>query len=219
MIFLDRSEAGRRLGARLGFYRDQQPAVLAVSRGAVRVATEIAGVLQAPLDVLVVRDLGLPGNPAVWLGAVARDATVLHEGTVARLGMEREYLDRLVELERREVLRDERRMRRDNLPLPLAGSSVILADDGSSSPAAAMAAVRSIRAQRPVRVIFAVPACSHALVEHLQPEVDAVIWLYRVRDPLAVGLWYRDFAQTTDDEVAGLLAQSRAAGEALELMV
>lgn len=219
MIFLDRTEAGRRLGVRLGFYRDQQPAVVAISRGAVRVAREISDLLQAPLDLLVVRDLALPGRPGAWLGAVARDATTLQEGTAAQLGLDHEYIDRLADLERREVLREERRMRRDNLPLPLAGTTVILTDDGGTSPAAATAAVHSIRAQRPARIIYAVPACPHALVEQLQPEVDAVIWLYRVRDPLATGLWYRDFAQATDDEIAGMMAQSRGTPEALELMV
>jgi putative phosphoribosyl transferase len=208
--FEDREDAGRRLAERLSRYRDERPVVFALPRGGVPVAYEISRSLGVPLEVLVARKLGAPGQPEFGIGAVAPDGVrVLNEEVVRRLGIPEEYIERITQRETAEV---ERRIRyfRGDRPVPgVRGRTVILVDDGLATGVTARAAIKALRRQEPRRLVLAAPVCAAQTAELLAPEVDELVCLEAPADLGAIGFWYRDFAQTPDEEVVELLERAR----------
>jgi len=213
--FRDRTEAGQLLAERLRHYASRADVVvLALPRGGVPVAYEVAKALDAPLDVFVVRKLGVPGHEELAMGAIASGGVlVLDEGIVKRLGISESEIQRAVEAELRELSRREEAYRRGREPPDVAGKTVILVDDGLATGSTMGAAALAVRRLGPARVVVAVPVASAETCDEFRDAVDEVVCGVTPRPFHAVGLWYRDFSQTTDDEVRLLLAQ---AGESAE---
>lgn len=210
MPFQDRREAGRALGDRLAArQRDGElpdPVVLALPRGGVPVADEVARALGAPLDVVVARKIGAPFQPELGVGAVAGDEPPLYDpGLLAHLGLTEADLALVAEREREEVRRREELYRQGRPALRLAGRSAVLVDDGLATGATARAALRSVRRAEPSRTVLAVPVAAPDAAEFFAREVDDFLCLERPASFGAVGLWYEDFAQLTDDEVLQVL--------------
>lgn len=184
--------------------------VLALPRGGVPVAYEVARALDAPLDVFLVRKLGLPGHEEFAMGAIASgDIRLLNDEVVRTYGIGRAEIDAVVESERRELARREARYR-DGRPLPpIAGRTVILIDDGLATGATMHAAVLALREERPARIIVAVPVAAAETCEDFRGEVDELVCAMTPSPFYAVGLWYEDFSQTTDAEVHDLLTRAR----------
>jgi putative phosphoribosyl transferase len=212
MLFRNRTEAGRQLAARLKKYADRPDlVVLALPRGGVPVAFEVAQALHAPLDVFLVRKLGVPGQEEAALGAIATGGVrVLDQNLVHLLGIPHEVIEGIAAREERELRRRER-LYRDGRPAPVvAGKTIILVDDGLATGSTMRAAIAALRKQGPTRIVVAVPVGSAESCEELAREADEVICARTPEPFYAVGLWYEDFTQTTDDEVRDLLAQSAA---------
>lgn len=215
-VFEDRADAGRRLARRLARYGDEDPVVLALPRGGAPVAAEVARALGAPLDVFVSRKLGAPDQPELGIGAVAQGgARVLNARIVEHLGITEGYLDRITRRELAEVERRLRLLRGEGRPEPeIEGRTAILVDDGLATGVTARAAIRALRQRGPRRLVLAVPVCPPQTARAIAPEVDDLVCLETPEDFVAVGLWYRNFDQTTDDEVVALLEQARREREA-----
>lgn len=209
MLFADRTDAGRRLALPLQRHRVEHPLVLGLPRGGVVVGYEIAVALGCDLDVLVVRKLGVPGAEEFALGAIAPGAVLVNPDLVTQLGISERDLERIVTREAQELARRERAYRGNRPPLHAEGRTVILVDDGLATGASAQAAIESIRRHRPRWIIFAAPVCSADGAEALRPIVDEVVCLECPADFQAVGLWYRDFAPTSDAEVIRCLRQAQ----------
>lgn len=213
MRFHDRTDAGQRLAAALADMDLRRPIVLALPRGGVPVGAEIAEELGAPLEVFVARKIGAPGRPEYGIGAVAEGGEPLFDRwAVQALGIPESGLAELAEAERRELDRRVRRYR-GGRPLPsLAGRSVVLVDDGLATGVTAEAALLALRAQaatapgQPLRLILAVPVCARDSAARLRSLAE-IVCLSRPEDFRAVGLWYEEFGQTSDDEVVTLLAR------------
>lgn len=205
--FQDRSDAGRALAGALTHYADVDVVVLALPRGGVPVAFEVAERLGAPLDVFLVRKLGVPGHEELAMGAVASGGVqVLNDDLIARLGVTRPALDRVIARERAELLRRERAYRDERPPLAVAGRTVILIDDGLATGATMRAAVAGLRKLEPGRIVVAVPVAAHDACAQVGAEVDEMVCVATPSPFHGVGLWYRDFDQTDDDEVCALLS-------------
>jgi putative phosphoribosyl transferase len=211
MSFIDRVDAGRRLAAELAELSGERPVIVALPRGGVPVAVEIARGLGAPLDVLAVRKLGAPGNPEFGVGAVAEDGTgVLDTGSAARLGMTQAALDKTLALESRELRRRVERYRDGKSQTPVGGRTVIVVDDGLATGLTDLAAVRALRKRGAREIIVAVPVGSSEAVSMLAEEADRVVCL-EVHEPLfGVGMWYHDFTPVSDEEVVALLTEASA---------
>lgn len=209
--FADRAEAGRRLAETLGHLRGQDVVVLGLPRGGVAVAYEVAKALDAPLDVIVARKLGAPHQPELAIGAIAPGASVLRAELVEILGISAEEIERIAERERGRAAELEARLRRGRPPLDLAGRTAVVVDDGLATGATATAAVRSARQRGPARVVLAVPVAAPESLADLEREVDEVVAVLRPRDMHAVGLWYEEFPQLSDDEVEAMLDERAAA--------
>jgi predicted phosphoribosyltransferase len=211
MLFRDRADAGRRLAERLTHLRHEEPIVLALPRGGVTVGYEVARVLGAPLDVIVARKLGAPFQPELGIGAIAPGGVrVLNEEAVRWLGISEEEIGRIAERESREM---ERRIRlyRGDQPMPdLRGRTVILVDDGIATGVTTRAAIESVRQSRPQKLVLAVPVCAAETSDILQQEVDEFICLSIPTEFVAVGVWYENFTQVSDEEVIQLLARAKA---------
>lgn len=209
-IFEDRADAGRRLAGRLAPLRDENPVVLALPRGGVPVGVEISRALDAPLDVFVSRKLGAPDQPELGIGAVAQGGTrVLNEDIVGQIGISDEYIEEITHRELAEVERRLRILRGDRPEPEVRDRTAILVDDGLATGVTARAAVGALRERNPRRLVLAVPVCPPRTARLLAPEVDDLISLHAPEDFVAVGLWYRDFEQVTDDEVVALLQKAR----------
>jgi putative phosphoribosyl transferase len=211
-LFKDRSEAGRELAATLQKYAGRADVlVLALPRGGVPVGYEVARALHAPIDVFVVRKLGVPGHEEFAMGAVASGGVrVLNEQVVNVLRIPDYVIDAVAAWEQQELDRRERTYRA-NRPLPdVRGKTVILVDDGLATGSTMLAAVKALRQLKPARIVVAVPVASPDTCELLKDEVDEVVCAVTPEPFYAVGLWYQDFSQTSDEEVRGLLLQSSA---------
>jgi putative phosphoribosyl transferase len=210
MLFEDRADAGRRLAARLGPYADERPVVFALPRGGVPVGTEVSRFLGAPLEVIVARKLGAPGQPEFGIGAVAPGGVrVLNQRVVQALGIPDDYLDWVSNRESEEADRRLRLFRGDR-PYPDLGTrTAILVDDGLATGVTARAALLALRRLNPRRLVLAVPVCAPQTAELLRTETDDLICLLMPEDLEAVGLWYRNFEQVPDDEVVRLLEEAQ----------
>lgn len=214
--FHDRHEAGRMLATKLATYAGRPDmVVLALPRGGVPVAYEVARALDAPMDVFLVRKLGVPGYEELAMGAVATGGVrVLNEQVVAGLRIPEYVIDAVAAWQEQELARRERLYRGDRPPPDVRGKIVILVDDGLATGATMQAAVQALRLQQPARVVVAVPTGAPETCEALKREVDDVICAITPEPFEAVGLWYKDFSQTTDDEVRELLARAARMGRA-----
>ena len=208
-LFRDRREAGRLLAAKLTAYANRPDViVLALPRGGVPVADEVARALGAPLDVFVVRKLGVPGSEELAMGAVATgDVRVLNDQLVNRLGIPDHLIDAVAVREGQELARRERLYRGGRPPLDVRDRTVILVDDGLATGATMHAAIAALRQLYPARIVVAVPTASPETCEEMRAEVDDVICAITPEAFQAVGRWYQDFAQTTDEEVQDLLTR------------
>jgi putative phosphoribosyl transferase len=209
--FADRTAAGRELGTALSDYRGRPDVlVLALPRGGVPVAFEVARALDVPLDVFIVRKLGVPGHEELAMGAIASGGVQLVDPTmVARLRLSDRDVQRVAEAEQRELHRRERQYRGDR-PLPdIAGRTVILVDDGLATGASMQVGVAALRQQHPARIVVAVPIAPPETCDALREAADDVVCAVTPEPFYAVGLWYEDFTQTTDEEVHDLLDRGR----------
>jgi putative phosphoribosyl transferase len=211
MIFRDRTEAGRALAERLRAQRmGGDIVVLALPRGGVPVGFEVASALEAPLDVFVVRKLGVPSQPELAMGAIASGGVrVLNEAVVRGLGISEDVIEAVAAAEERELERREQAYRGEIAPQPVAGRAVILVDDGLATGSTMRAAIHALRKQQPASIVVAVPVAAAETCEELQKEVDVVVCAETPEPFFAVGVWYRDFSQTSDEEVHELLERSR----------
>lgn len=204
--FGDRFEAGRELAVSLESHRDSGAVVLGLPRGGIPVAYEVARTLELPLDVFVVRKLGLPGQPELAMGALASGgALVLNEDVLRAGGVDEATLERVVARESQELERRERLYRGDRPPLELRGRAAILVDDGLATGSSMRAAIHALRERRAGPVTAAVPVAPNETCEALAPEVEEMVCARTPRPFLSVGTWYEDFSQTTDEEVRELL--------------
>jgi predicted phosphoribosyltransferase len=208
--FSDRQGAGIALARRLASYAGRQDViVLGLPRGGVPVAYEVARALGAPLDVFVVRKLGLPGHEELAMGAVASGGVVvLDRDTIQALGVPRDAVARVLNAERRELERREREYRDDRPPPAVTGKTVILVDDGLATGSSMLAAVEALKQQRPARLIVAVPVGAPDTCSALQRYADEVVCAIMPEPFHGVGAWYEDFDQTTDNEVRELLVRA-----------
>lgn len=208
-ILKDREEAGTLLAKQLEKYRNEDLVVLGMPRGGVVVAYEIAKALHAPLDVIISRKIGCPGQPEFAIGAIApNEVVIFDEHLLTQLGIDQAELAHYIQAEKKEM---ERRIRvfRGNKPFPdLKNKTVIIVDDGLATGRSAIAAVRSVKKLSPKKIILAVGACALDSKILLEKEVDEVICLLVPRHFYAVGEWYQDFSQTSDEEVMTLLGIS-----------
>jgi predicted phosphoribosyltransferase len=210
MLFHDRTDAGRRLAEKLSAYANHHDlVVLALPRGGVPVAFEVARVLNAPLDVFLVRKLGVPGHEELAMGAIASGGIrVLNADVVSVLQISEEALDAVAAEEQRELERREQAYRDDRPPLDVHGRPVILVDDGLATGSTMRAAVAALHQCGPSRIVVAVPVGAPETCHELHQEADEVVCVQTPEPFYAVGLWYEDFSQTTDEEVRDLLAQA-----------
>jgi len=210
-VFKDRHEAGRRLGWKLSRYAGLRPVVVALPRGGVPVAAEIADRLGAPLDVIVVRKIGLPWQPEFALGAIAEgNVCLLNHALIAEAGLKGAELDPAIARERVELLRRIRVYRGRSLRVPLAGRVVILVDDGLATGYTARAAIEGVRREGASRVVLAVPVAPPDSVAAMRGVADEVVALESPPWFVSIGEYYEDFRQTSDEEVVGLLARAAA---------
>jgi putative phosphoribosyl transferase len=208
--FRHRVEAGRLLADKLGAYAGRDDVlILALPRGGVPVGFEVARQLKAPLDVLIVRKLGVPGHEELAMGAITIGGVEYREESViASLHIPPASIAEVVRRERAELARREHAYRGDR-PFPqLAGRTVIVVDDGIATGSTMRAAVRALQTKRPAAIIVASPVASESAILALQSEVDAVVTLLIPEDFFAIGQFYDDFSQTTDEEVKALLART-----------
>lgn len=206
-MFTDRRDAGRQLARALDAYaRRPDVVVLALPRGGVPVGYEIARALGVPLDVLVVRKLGVPGQPELAMGAIASGGIrVIDRRIVDSIGIPDRVLEAASQRERAELERRERAFRGDRPPLDIGGRIAIVVDDGLATGSSMRAALDAVRTRRPVRIVCAVPVAPPETCAALRQHADEMICLVTPEDMYAVGLWYENFAQTDDDEVRALL--------------
>jgi predicted phosphoribosyltransferase len=208
MPFRDRSDAGCALAARLTDYAGRPDVlVLALPRGGVPVAYQVARELGAPLDVFLVRKLGVPGREELAMGAIASGGVrVLNPDVVGVLAIAPEMIDAAAEAEELELLRREREYRDDRPPPDVRARTVILVDDGLATGASMTAAVMALKQLEPAKIVVAVPVAAAETCELLRRRVDEVVCVATPEPFRAVGVWYEDFSQTTDGEVRRLLA-------------
>jgi putative phosphoribosyl transferase len=208
--YRDRFEAGRALASHLGGYEGRSDVlVFALPRGGVPVGFEVARALRAPLDVYLVRKLGVPGHEELAMGAVASGGVrVLNDDIVRSLGIPNHAIEAVATRELEELARRSRLYRDDRPPVAVRERTVILVDDGLATGATMTAAVRALRKESPARIVVAVPVAAADTCEQLRADADEVVCPETPEPFHAVGLWYEDFSQTSDQEVRDLLAQS-----------
>jgi len=210
VYFLDRTDAGQVLARGLQQYKNQPDVlILGLPRGGVPVAYEVARELNAPLDVFIVRKLGVPGHEELGMGAIATGGVrILHEGILRELGISEQTIDAVSERERAELERRERLYRSDRPAPTIKGRTVVIIDDGSATGSTMKAAIQAVRQQDPRRLIVAVPTAPSETCEQLKESADEVVCALTPEPFVAVGSSYADFSQTTDEEVRELIASA-----------
>jgi len=211
-LFSDRRDAGRVLSRKLSAHaRRSDVLVLALPRGGVPVGYEVALALQVPLDVFVVRKLGVPGQGEFAMGAIASGGLrVMNDGVVRMLGIGPDEIDAVVQAEQLELARREQLYREGWPPLAVDGRTVLLVDDGLATGSTMRAALLALRALQPARTVVAVPTGARETCEALRRDADEVVCATQPEPFRAVGCWYEDFSQTGDDEVRALLQAARS---------
>jgi len=209
-MYQDRFEAGQRLATKLMAYAHRQDVlVLGLPRGGVPVAYEVAKALHAPLDVFIVRKLGVPGREELAMGAIATGGIrVINESVVRMLHIPEHIIDAVAAREQQELERREYLYRDDRPPPDVHAYTVILIDDGLATGSTMRAAIAALRLQHPARIVVAVPVAALPTCEELGTEVDEIVCVQTPEPFYGVGLWYENFSQTTDEEVHDLLAQA-----------
>ena len=210
MLFENRIAAGRSLAKHLAHYADQPGVVvLALPRGGVPVAAEVARALHAPLDVFIVRKLGVPGQEELAMGAIATGGVrIVNDDVVRHLGLSEAVIDAVASKEAKELDRREREYRGTRSAPDVRGRTVILVDDGLATGSTMRAAAAALRKREPARLVVAVPVAAPDTCEEFRTEVDEIVCAETPEPFLGVGRWYHDFSQTTDAEVHRLLAQA-----------
>ncbi|MEH2027083.1 phosphoribosyltransferase [Nostoc sp.] len=219
MLFKDRRFAGQVLAKELAAYaNDPDVLVLGLPRGGVPVAFEVAKALNAPLDVLVVRKLGVPDQEELAMGAIASGGVrIVNKNIISQVKISDEVISRVAVQEERELERREQ-LYRPNRPLrDLQGRTVILVDDGLATGATMWAALVTVQKQQPAQIVIAVPVAAPETCQELETEVDEIVCISTPSPFHSVGLWYESFPQTTDEEVRNLLAKAAKNGEAIPL--
>ncbi len=208
--FEDRREAGKFLAPKLAAYANRGDVlVLALPRGGVPVAYEVALALNVPMDVFIVRKLGVPGHEEIAMGAIASgNIQVINHNLIKELDIPEKAIRQQITAEQRELERREHEYRDNRPPPAITGKTVILVDDGLATGASMWAAVLAVRQQRPARVVVAVPTASPETCRAFQDLVDDIVCAFTPEPFMAVGLWYKDFSQVSDDEVRALLKQA-----------
>ena len=208
--FHDRFEAGRVLASRLEAYADRPEAiVLGLPRGGVAVAYEVARALHLPLDVFIVRKLGVPGQEELAMGAIASGGVrVLNQAVIRALGLSQADVTDVIRREEQELRRREEQFRGNRPPLDLKGKTVIVVDDGLATGATMWAAITAVRQQQPAKIVMAVPVADPSGCESFRQIADEVVCAITAEPLHAVGLWYQEFPQLTDEEVRDLLARA-----------
>jgi len=211
--FLDRSDAGRQLAAKLERYADHGDVlILALPRGGVAVGYELARALHAPLDVLIVRKVGVPGQEELAMGALASGGLlVINEEVTRVLGISEDQVRFAAAREQTELDRRERVYREDRRPPDVRGRTILLVDDGIATGSTMLAAVRALRANHPARIVVAAPVAPPEVCTRLREEADDVVVVQTPEPFIAIGRWYREFPQLTDDDVRRLLRQAEGA--------
>lgn len=210
MLFRDRRDAGRFLARRLKRYAGRSGVlVLALPRGGVPVAYEVAKELRAPLDLFLVRKLGMPGHEEYAMGAIASGGVRVLNDRIVNEGIPADVIDRVTRQELQELERRERAYRGTRPPPEIRGRTVILVDDGLATGSTMRAAAAALRRLGPKKIVVAVPVAAPETCDELRSEVDEIVCAETPRPFQAVGLWYDDFSQTTDDEVRDLLERAR----------
>jgi putative phosphoribosyl transferase len=210
MLFKDRTAAGQALASHLADYANQSDVlVLALPRGGVPVAFEVAKALNAPLDVLIVRKLGVPDNTELAMGAIASGGVrIINQQIVTEVGIPDEVIARVAAQEQRELERREAMYRGDE-PFPeLQGRTIILVDDGLATGATMWAAVLAVRQKQPKEIVIAIPVAASETCQQLESKVEKIVCAATPSPFYSVGMWYEDFPQTTDDQVRELLIQA-----------
>jgi putative phosphoribosyl transferase len=213
--FKDREEAGRILANRLTKYADQTPIVLGLPRGGVPVAFEVAKALKAPLDVYVVRKLGVPGHEELAMGAIASgDVRVLNQPVVEDLRISEAAIETETRKEQEELKRRELLYRGKRPPLDVSNRTVVLVDDGIATGSTIKAAIAALKKQKAGRIVVAVPVAPASTIDELKTEVDEVICVSTPEFFYAISLWYDEFPQTSDEEVRELLKKAETKKQA-----
>jgi predicted phosphoribosyltransferase len=207
--FRDRREAGRVLASKLSSYAGRSDVVvLGLPRGGVPVAFEVAKILKVPLDVFVVRKLGVPGHEELAMGATATGKVrVLNEDVIKRLAIPDEVIESVATGEERELARRERRYRENRTPVAVDGKTVVLVDDGLATGSTMRAAVLALRARNPANLVVAVPVAASEACEDFKNKVDEIVCATTPEPFHAVGQWYKEFSPTSDEEVCELLSR------------
>lgn len=216
MRFRDRRHAGRELAERLATEIEGPAVVLALPRGGVPVGLEIAKALGAPLDLVMVRKIGAPGQPELALAAVANGdhpELVVNRDVMRMAGVDEAWLEERKARELEEIARRRRRYLGDRARPRVAGRTAIVVDDGIATGATMLAALRAVRRAGPRALVLAVPVAPPDTIARLRPETDRIVCLHTPRDFVAVGQFYEDFTQTSDEEVIAALAAAPATGE------
>jgi len=209
--FRDRNEGGQVLAQKLSHYRDHSDAVvLALPRGGVPVGYQVARALNAPLDVFIVRKLGVPGHEEYAMGAIASGGITVMNPDAARVPIPQSAIDEIVNREQHELQRRERLYRGNRAPIDIAARIAIVVDDGLATGSSMHAAVAAIRKKNPARLVVAVPVAAPEACQDFENEADEVVCALTPQPFQAVGLWYQDFDQTRDEEVQALLEAARA---------
>ena len=209
MPFEDRSEAGRKLAAKLTKYKDQRPVVLALPRGGVPVAAEVARVLDAPLDLVLVRKIGVPFRPELAMGAIVdgKSPTIVrNDDVIGAVGVDDQHFKAICDKQLAEIERRRMRYLGDRARAEVSGRTVIVVDDGVATGATMRAALRATRQRGPKRLILAVPVAPPDAIAELREEVDEVVCLETHAFFGAIGAYYLDFQQVEDEDVSRLLA-------------
>lgn len=202
-IFKDRTDAGQKLAEKLFEYKKNRPLVLALPRGGVPVGYEVAKALGAPLDTIVARKIGAPSNPEFGVGAIAPgDVLVLNAETLHSFGLKQEDLDRIIKQEKQELERRVIRYKSGEWSKNIPINTIIVVDDGLATGVTTRAALESVKAAyEPKKLIFASPVCARQSLGSLKPYADKIVCVLEPENLMAIGEWYEDFPQTSDEEV------------------